>query len=160
MSLAIVSPHLNVFESAPAFRGRITLPPIPFSQKATKVHGTVASSSTPQPTSEQKRLVRDKGLIVVSNRLPITIKRHAEGRYQYNKSSGGLVTGLSGLDQGSDFSWYGWPGLSVPAEECQELDSSLKEQHNAVGVALDDDLAGTHYNGFSSIRHKTESAVT
>ena len=160
MSLAVVPPHLNVLESAPVFRGRITPPPIPFSQKATKVHGTVAPPSTPQPGSEQKQLVREKGLVVVSNRLPITIKRHSEGRYQYNKSSGGLVTGLSGLDQESDFCWYGWPGLSVPAEEFQEFESSLKEQHNAVGIALDDDLADTHYNGFSSMRHETESVVT
>ena len=39
-------------------------------------------------------------LLVVSNRLPVTIKKNAEGSdtpYTYSLSSGGLVSALSGL---------------------------------------------------------------
>jgi hypothetical protein len=120
-------------------------------QKPTKVQGTIAPPSTPQPTMEPKQLVHEKGLIIVSNRLPISVKRDARGRYWHKKSSGGLVTGLSGIVQDASFKWYGWPGLSVPEEELEELESSLKEQHNAVAVPLDNDLADMHYNGFSSM---------
>jgi trehalose 6-phosphate synthase len=89
-------------------------------------------------------------LIVVSNRLPITIKRVSAGRYEYNKSSGGLVSGISGLKQDTKFEWYGWPGLSVPADELHQVEKVLKTDYNAVPVSLDDKLADTHYNGFSN----------
>jgi trehalose 6-phosphate synthase len=65
-------------------------------------------------------------------------------------SSGGLVSGLSGLSKSTTFQWYGWPGLEVPEEEIATLTSRLKKEHNAVPIMLDDDLADRHYNGFSS----------
>ncbi len=36
-------------------------------------------------------------LLLLSNRLPITIKKGDDGDYSFSMSSGGLVTGLSGL---------------------------------------------------------------
>jgi trehalose 6-phosphate synthase len=92
----------------------------------------------------------DGRLLLVSNRLPITIKRSEEGKYDFSMSSGGLVSGLSGLSKSTTFQWYGWPGLEVPKEEIATLTSRLKDEHNAVPIMLDDDLADRHYNGFSS----------
>ena len=89
-------------------------------------------------------------LLLVSNRLPITIKRSEEGKYDFSMSSGGLVSGLSGLSKSTTFQWYGWPGLEVPENEIQTLKDQLKEEYNAVPVMLDDELADRHYNGFSS----------
>ena len=89
-------------------------------------------------------------LLLVSNRLPITIKRSEDGHYDFSMSSGGLVSGLSGLSKTTTFQWYGWPGLEVPDEEVGTLQSKLKEEYNAVPVMLDDELADKHYNGFSS----------
>ncbi|KAK1916249.1 hypothetical protein P3342_004066 [Pyrenophora teres f. teres] len=65
-------------------------------------------------------------------------------------SSGGLVSGLSGLSKTTTFQWYGWPGLEVPEDEAQSLNDQLKEKYNAVPVMLDDELADRHYNGFSN----------
>lgn len=48
-------------------------------------------------------------LIVVSNRLPITITKTDAG-WNYAMSSGGLVTALSGLKKDMKFTWIGWPG--------------------------------------------------
>ena len=90
-------------------------------------------------------------LLLISNRLPITIKRSDDGKYDFSMSSGGLVSGLSGLSKSTTFQWYGWPGLEVPENEIPTLKSRLKEEYNAVPVMLDDDLADRHYNGFSSI---------
>ena len=98
-------------------------------------------SATPQPEGR---------LLLVSNRLPITIKRSEDGHYDFSMSSGGLVSGLSGLSKTTTFQWYGWPGLEVPDEEVGTLQSKLKEEYNAVPVMLDDELADKHYNGFSS----------
>ena len=89
-------------------------------------------------------------LLLVSNRLPITIKRSDEGKYDMSMSSGGLVSGLSGLSKTTTFQWYGWPGLEVPEDEVAGLKDQLKSEYNAVPIMLDDELADRHYNGFSS----------
>lgn len=92
----------------------------------------------------------DARLLLVSNRLPITIKRSEDGKYDFSISSGGLVSGLSGLSKTSSFSWYGWTGLQVPEDEAGTLKQKLKDDYNAVPIFIDDELADRHYNGFSS----------
>jgi len=65
-------------------------------------------------------------------------------------SSGGLVTGLSGLSKTTTFQWYGWPGLEIPENEIEDVTTKLKDEFNAVPVFMADELADRHYNGFSS----------
>lgn len=89
-------------------------------------------------------------LLLVSNRLPITIKRSDDGQYSFSMSSGGLVTGLSGLSKTTSFQWYGWPGIEVPEAEAGPMRGQLKEKYNAIPVFVDDELADRHYNGFAS----------
>lgn len=105
-------------------------------------------------TDAPTKLVREKQnegrLLLVSNRLPITIKRSDEGKFEMSMSSGGLVSGLSGLSKTTTFQWYGWPGLEVPDDEVSTLTTQLKDEYNAVPIMLDDELADRHYNGFSS----------
>jgi len=105
---------------------------------------------TDAPTKLVREENTDGRLLLVSNRLPITIKRSDEGKYEMSMSSGGLVSGLSGLSKTTRFQWYGWPGLEVPSDEVQDLESQLREEYNAVPIMLDDELADRHYNGFSS----------
>jgi trehalose 6-phosphate synthase len=92
----------------------------------------------------------DSNLLVVSNRLPITIKRSDDGNYEFSMSSGGLVSGLSGLAKSTTFYWYGWPGLEVPEADVPLVKQKLKDEYNAVPVFIDNELADRHYNGFSS----------
>ncbi|KAF2101782.1 glycosyl transferase [Rhizodiscina lignyota] len=102
-------------------------------------------------SSENKPSDSQQGrLLLVSNRLPITIKRSEEGKYDFSMSSGGLVSGLSGLAKSTTFQWYGWPGLEVPEDEIKKLKEQLKEEYNAVPIMLADELADRHYNGFSN----------
>jgi len=65
-------------------------------------------------------------------------------------SSGGLVSGLSGLRKTTTFQWYGWPGMEIPESEVGKLKRQLKRDYNAVPVLLDNQIADKHYNGFSS----------
>ena len=88
-------------------------------------------------------------LILVSNRLPVTIKPN-DGTFDLSLSSGGLVTGLSGLAKTTQFRWYGWPGLEVPGRETAPLTQKLQAEHDAVPVFIADQLAEKYYNGFSS----------
>ena len=89
-------------------------------------------------------------LLLLSNRLPITVKRQDVGNYSFSMSSGGLVTGLSGLSKTTDFQWYGWPGLEVPEDEIEGVSKKLRDEYGAHPVFVDDDLADRHYNGFAS----------
>lgn len=93
---------------------------------------------------------QDSRLLLVSNRLPITIKRSDDGKYDFSMSSGGLVSGLSGLSKSTTFRWYGWPGLEVPEEEIPHVTKRLEDEYGAFPVFIDDELADRHYNGFSS----------
>ncbi|CAN6644040.1 alpha,alpha-trehalose-phosphate synthase [UDP-forming] [Trichomonascus vanleenenianus] len=89
-------------------------------------------------------------VLVISNRLPVTIKRSEDGKYDYAMSSGGLVTALSGLKKTTSFKWFGWPGLEIPDEEKDKVAQDLDEQFSCIPVYLNDHLADLHYNGFSN----------
>lgn len=97
-------------------------------------------------------------LLLLSNRLPITIKRSEEGHYTFSMSSGGLVTGLSGLSKTTSFQWYGWPGLEVPESEAGPMKQRLKEEYGAHPVFVDNELADRHYNGFASKHRCSKTA--
>ena len=46
-------------------------------------------------------------LIVVSNRLPITLSNSEDAGWSFSMSSGGLVSALSGLKKDTVFTWLG-----------------------------------------------------
>ncbi|KPJ72084.1 hypothetical protein AMJ52_07555, partial [candidate division TA06 bacterium DG_78] len=50
-------------------------------------------------------------LLIVSNRLPITITKR-EDKIRYNKSVGGLATGLDSFYKLYQSIWIGWPGIA------------------------------------------------
>lgn len=88
-------------------------------------------------------------LLIVSNRLPLSVKRLNDS-FEYSPSSGGLVTSLSGLTKSTSFRWFGWPGIEVKDfKDREEVQRNLSE-NNAVGIFLDSSLADEHYNKFSS----------
>lgn len=90
-----------------------------------------------------------RNLIIVSNRLPLSVKQ-VDGAYQSSLSSGGLVTSLSGLTKSTKFQWFGWPGIEVRDPKDREDVQKSLEAHNAIPIFLDSSLAHEHYNGFSS----------
>jgi trehalose 6-phosphate synthase len=102
------------------------------------------------PSQENEPDCDDSRLLLVSNRLPITIKRYDDGNYDISMSSGSLVSGLSGLSKSTTFRWYGWPGLEIPEDEIPGVTKRLNHEYGAIPVFMDDSLAERHYNGFSS----------
>ncbi|SPO20100.1 probable TPS1 - alpha,alpha-trehalose-phosphate synthase, 56 KD subunit [Ustilago trichophora] len=128
----------------------------------------MASSSTAQPhgndpiTAAQQKHIEDlcasappmegASLIVVSNRLPVTIKvdPSVPGGYTFSLSSGGLVSALSGCKKTMNFTWIGWPGLSVPAKDEEYIEKRLREEYSCQPVWISDEIADRHYNGFSN----------
>ncbi len=94
-------------------------------------------------------------LLVVSNRLPVTVKRKSGG-YEFQESAGGLVSGLSAyLDsmRGTPFTreeyvWVGWPGLAVGEESRGMVKSRLQEDFQAHPVFIPEYTMDAFYLGF------------
>lgn len=101
----------------------------------------------PEESSDNKEL----RLLVVSNRLPVTVGRDSKTNdFTFKMSSGGLVSALSGLKKMMSFTWIGWPGIDVPEGERKHMEDRLLNEHSSMPVFVSDDLAEDHYNGFSN----------
>ncbi|ODN81295.1 alpha,alpha-trehalose-phosphate synthase [UDP-forming] 1 [Cryptococcus wingfieldii CBS 7118] len=110
-----------------------------------------SSPSTPEsPVMGQRADGKEQRLIVVSNRLPVTISKDANGEYHFKMSSGGLVSALSGCKKSMSFIWIGWPGKDIPMADREHVNQRLLEEYNCLAVYLSDELADRHYNGFSN----------
>ena len=52
-------------------------------------------------------------LLLVSNRLPVTLHHEAGADPTLARSAGGLATALARLHAERDSRWIGWPGAAV-----------------------------------------------
>lgn len=69
-------------------------------------------------------------LIIVSNRLPITLSS-AKGKFVYTESVGGVATGIFSLAEPAERLWFGWPGLPsdrLRAEDKMHIAGKLNKQ--------------------------------
>jgi len=94
--------------------------------------------------SEKKRR-----LLIVSNRLPFTITKE-NGGYAFNKSSGGLVTGLSSFLESwdGDYIWIGWPGQTPIEENAAVLRKEALKKYGAYPIFLPEETMESFYQGF------------
>ena len=88
-------------------------------------------------------------ILIVSNRLPVTIDRKG-GELIYYPSAGGLATGLNSLDKSLDRIWIGWPGK--PINDVNEREKIIKQfaLDSMVPVFLDQQEVERFYEGFSN----------
>jgi trehalose 6-phosphate synthase/phosphatase len=89
-------------------------------------------------------------LIIISNRLPITLKRDEEGKLNYLPSAGGLATGLNSLDNSYDKLWIGWPGMDTPDEAERERIRQDLRHRKLAPVFLSTEEVELYYEGFSN----------
>ncbi|NDW18750.1 bifunctional alpha,alpha-trehalose-phosphate synthase (UDP-forming)/trehalose-phosphatase [Dysgonomonas sp. 216] len=88
-------------------------------------------------------------LIIIANRLPLTIVQEKE-EYKVIPSTGGLSTGLDSLETKMDKHWIGWPGMYI--DDCKEkevIDEQLEEQ-DFHPVYLSPDQIENYYEGYSN----------
>jgi len=88
-------------------------------------------------------------LVIVSNRLPITIKEE-EGELIYHPSAGGLATGLNSLDKSINKLWIGWPGKSVTDDWEKESIRRDLQRRDLFPVFLEAEEVDLYYRGFSN----------
>lgn len=89
-------------------------------------------------------------LLIVSNRLPITVKVEDDGVH-VEPSTGGLATGLKGPHERSGGLWIGWPGQvgALSASQEAQLQARYRELR-VVPVTLSDEEIERYYEGFSN----------
>ena len=90
-------------------------------------------------------------LIIVSNRLPVSVKK-VDGKLHYSQSSGGLATGLSSVNEKEKGLWLGWPGIAaedLTRDEIKQATAELKKR-NCVPVFLSQKEIDEYYSGYSN----------
>jgi trehalose 6-phosphate synthase/phosphatase len=87
-------------------------------------------------------------LLIVANRLPVTVTTGADGRAHIETSPGGLVSGLSSLHERGDGLWIGWLG-DAHATEDPSVTRELAAQR-LVAVPLSETDVRQYYDGFSN----------
>ena len=90
-------------------------------------------------------------VIIVSNRLPVSVKKD-NGRLKFYPSLGGIATGLSSYVEDSRNKWIGWPGIAsdeLTSDERQEIVDELAK-HNCSPVFLTKNEIENYYNGYSN----------
>lgn len=117
-----------------------------------KLPAAVSSDGRVDPHGDLQTVAKNTGgrLLVVANRLPVTISKGADGAYTYKMSSGGLVSALLGVRGKLPFLWFGWLGKDIPEADQSTVATQLMEQHGCIPVFLPQQLAEDHYNGFSN----------
>ncbi len=90
-------------------------------------------------------------VIVVSNRLPCTLKRAGEG-WRTEKSSGGLATALNPILKRTNGIWIGWSGeqTGVSDEKRARILAQWARRDRYHAVDLPTDIARGFYEGYSN----------
>jgi trehalose 6-phosphate synthase/phosphatase len=90
-------------------------------------------------------------VIVVSNRLPVTLKRAGDS-WQTRKTAGGLATAMQPVLQQNDGIWIGWTGETSGTndEKRRAIVEDWARQHRYYGVDLDSQTAHGFYEGIAN----------
>jgi len=88
-------------------------------------------------------------LVIISNRLPVTIKKE-KGDLHYHPSAGGLATGLNSLDESFEKIWIGWPGQEITDEWERETVRQDLKKDGLFPVFLSQEEIKLYYEGFSN----------
>lgn len=96
---------------------------------------------------------KDRRLIIVSNRLPIVVKKIIDDGYKVNHASGGLVTAMTPVLKRDGGVWIGWAGNYL--EENMDVEKLLEEEmeslnyrYKPIDIGLKD--YELYYKGFSN----------
>lgn len=94
---------------------------------------------------------KSRRVIVVSNRLPVTLRRIGSG-WQTRKTAGGLATTMKPVLQQRDGIWIGWSGETFEnnQEKRGEIIEEWARQESYFAVDLDEDTAQGFYEGIAN----------
>src|SRR5262245_11176648 len=112
---------------------------------------SVAFALRPFESSGQRTVASTGRLIVVSNRLPLTMRRTAD-RWVDEHSPGGLATALGPTIARLGGQWIGWPGESGEGkdEARRQALERWEKHHGLIAVDLPAALSQRFYQGYSN----------
>jgi trehalose 6-phosphate synthase/phosphatase len=88
-------------------------------------------------------------VVLVSNRLPVSVKLSAEG-VNVRPSSGGLASGLRSVHSSGKSTWIGWPGIDVASpDDRRRVDAALAE-HGVIPVHFTAEETERFYEGVAN----------
>ena len=91
-------------------------------------------------------------IIIVSNRLPVSVKK-GNGKIVFERTVGGLASGLDAVQRAQKSAWVGWPGVYQYKEDSKELEeirSQLKNKFNYHPVFQSQNDIDKYYHGYSN----------
>jgi len=88
-------------------------------------------------------------LLIVSNRLPVTIAKK-KGGYHFSPSIGGLATGLESCRRLHENLWIGWPGEIDEKADLESITERLLKEFGCYPVYLSRADVDEYYGGFSN----------
>jgi trehalose 6-phosphate synthase/phosphatase len=90
-------------------------------------------------------------LILVSNRLPVSIDHDEERGFTFTPSVGGLATGLSSFHADHESRWVGWADVDADGldeSDIEHIRDTLEREHGCAPVFLSAEDATGFYEGF------------
>ncbi|WP_036872322.1 bifunctional alpha,alpha-trehalose-phosphate synthase (UDP-forming)/trehalose-phosphatase [Hoylesella buccalis] len=94
--------------------------------------------------------MKRKKLFIVSNRLPVKAKETSEGHFEFERSEGGLATGLNSLQTSYEQHWIGWPGVCLKRKADERKIKEELEKFNYHPVFLSATQYNNYYEGYSN----------
>jgi trehalose 6-phosphate synthase/phosphatase len=94
--------------------------------------------------------MRMNRLLIVSNRLPVTIQKK-KGQLSFNQSIGGLATGLGSFYKAFNSKWIGWCGITsekIVLKEKEKIETKLDKDFSSYPVFLSKRNIELFYNEF------------
>ncbi len=88
-------------------------------------------------------------LYIISNRLPVKVGR-ADDDFVYERSEGGLATGLGSLTNFGEKHWIGWPGIFVDEDQEKKQIQEKLAGENFSPVFLSEAQISDYYEGYSN----------
>ncbi len=89
-------------------------------------------------------------LLIVSNRLPISVVKKRGGKLGFQGSAGGLATGLGSFYKSYQSLWIGWPGVTlekITEEKKEEIGEKLTAE-SCSPIFLSQEEFENYYYGF------------
>jgi trehalose 6-phosphate synthase/phosphatase len=104
-----------------------------------------------QPAARLVRPSQGARLIVVSNRLPLTLQKTEEG-WTTARSSGGLASAMNPLRQKGGGDWIGWAGSGGGQDDPRRraILTEWAEKERCFAVDLPEDVAVGFYEGYAN----------
>src|SRR6266705_268324 len=117
-----------------------------------RIHRSIAKRGLPRDAASVSSRIASglvtMTLLLVSNRLPVTLKRIGE-RLDVRVNPGGVAAGLASFYREHGARWFGWPGDVAPSES-PEIATRLEKEFECHPVFLPRKLARSFYAGFSN----------